>query len=201
MAQIDNDQYVILTFHAYTGDIERRSTMKFDVEFVDGTREWLSFSKELFQTEQFEEFVNKNSELLLLKHTVEVARVISREINSAPITVVAPGDVVFVDLRQYGSDWYEILGLEEYQYRKYVLQFEYGEWRGRNKRKIEISCDLTMDEYVVGHLWIQQFGSTKNFDATRMILIDAQFILDHPDITSSNRREKVLQHCRNVLDS
>jgi hypothetical protein len=33
-----------------------------------------------------------------------------------------------------------------------------------------------------------------------MILIDAQFILDHPDITSSNRREKVLQHCRNVLD-
>jgi hypothetical protein len=199
MAQIDNDQYVVLTIHAYTGDVERRSTMHFEVEFVDASRVWLPFSKDLFQTEQFEEFVNRNPELLLLKHTVEVARVISREINSAPITAVNVGDTVFVDLRQYGCEWYESLELEAYQYRKYVLQFEYGEWKGSNRRKIEVSCDLMMDEYVVNHLWVQQFGSIKKFDEANMVLVGAQFILDHPDITSSNRREQVLQHCRDVL--
>jgi hypothetical protein len=105
LAQIDNDQYILTTIHAYQGDIERRSTMFFEAEFFDGSRVWLPFSRDLYQTEQYELFIDRTPELLLYKYTVDVARVITAEINAAPITTVDVGVRVFVSLKMvlYGS--------------------------------------------------------------------------------------------------
>jgi hypothetical protein len=199
LAQIDNDQYVLTTIHAYQGDIELRSTLFFEAEFFDGSKVWLPYSQDLFHTEQYELFIDRTPELLLCKYTVAVARVIAAEINASPIVEVNVGSKVFVNLRQYGSKWYEELGLEQFEYKKYMLPMEYTEWVGNQHRKIRIHCEIMDDVWNVNHLWVRQFGSVLIFDPGTMILIDEQFIFNHPEILSDRRREMILARCRNVL--
>jgi hypothetical protein len=76
---------------------------------------------------------------------------------------------------------------------------EYTEWVGNQHRKIRIECELMEDTWTVNHLWVKQFGSLTVFDPAKMILIDEQFILNHPEILSERRRELTLQRCREVL--
>jgi hypothetical protein len=173
--------------------------MFFEAEFFDGSRVWLPFSRDLYQTEQYELFIDRTPELLLYKYTVDVARVITAEINAAPITAVDVGVRVFVSLRQYGSVWFEELAFEDFEYKLYVLPMEYTEWVGNQHRKIRIECELLEDIWTVNHLWVKQFGSLTVFDPAKMILIDEQFILNHPEVLSERRREQTLQRCRETL--
>jgi hypothetical protein len=136
---------------------------------------------------------------LLYKYTVEVARVITAEINAAPITAVDVGVRVFVSLRQYGSVWFEELALEDFEHKLYVLPMEYTEWVGNQHKKIRIECEVLEEIWTVNHLWVKQFGSLRVFDPARMILIDEQFVLNHPEILSERRRDQTLQRCREAL--
>jgi hypothetical protein len=199
LAMLDNNQYVLTTIHAYRGDIERRSSMTFEAEFADGEKRWIPYSNDLFQTEQYEIFCEKNPELILLKMKTEESKVIAKEINSQAITNVNVDDKVFVDLRQYGCGWYESLELEDFEHRRYVIPFKYTEWKNESHRKITIESQLTGDIWTVNNLWVKQFGSMKEFDQTCMILIDEQFIVDHPAIIGETNRDRVINRCRTNL--
>jgi hypothetical protein len=57
-----------------------------------------------------------------------------------------------------------------------------------------------MDEdYKVPHLWVRQFGSVRLFDPETMILIDDQFVIDHPELVADKNRAKILQSSRDRL--
>ncbi len=87
---MDYDQYQVRRVLAYKGDPDCRTTMSFQVEFEDGSVEWLPFSKDLSGTVQFEEFATKHRPLLPLKYTLEVWRRLQRE-SFRDVKEAAPG--------------------------------------------------------------------------------------------------------------
>jgi hypothetical protein len=196
LAQIDTDQYLIRQFLAYRGDIDVRTTMEFEVEFQDGSHPWLPWSKDLFETEQYETFCDENPPLLLLKYKLEVANAVTKQLNSTEITCIEPGDIVYVDLRSYGDTWYQGLGLEDPDHITYVLKYQYLDWVSNAHKNIWTICDLLEEEYKVKHLWIRRFGSRKDFEVQNMVLIDKDFLLHHPLIISERNRKRILRKCR-----
>jgi hypothetical protein len=199
MAQLDNNHFVINKLRAYRGDITKRSELEFEAEFADGEVRWIPYSNDLFQTEEYSSFCERNPELILLKYRTDVAKTMASEINAEAIQNVEVGSKVFVELRQYGCGWYESLGLDDYEHRKYVIPFEYTSWKGSGHRKIQIESELTGDVWTVSNLWVKQFGSVKIFDANYMILIDEEFILKFPALIGETNREDVLARCREHL--
>jgi hypothetical protein len=84
LALEDADQFVIDRIIAWRGDPRVRTTMEFEVLFVDGDRVWKPFDHDLAGAVQFETFCNENPELYLLCFTVEKARVEAKRINQMP---------------------------------------------------------------------------------------------------------------------
>ena len=135
-----------------------------------------------------------------MKFRLERSRQVAAEINRPPITAVDVGTKVYVDLRSYGSVWYETLPLDDKDHLTYVLVYEYAEWVGTMNRKIWVRCELLDEYFDVPHLWVRRYGSNKTFDVENMILVDENFILAHPEIVSERNREAVLQRCRELVN-
>jgi hypothetical protein len=202
LAQIDNDQHVVNRIVAYRGDIGLRSTMEFEVEYYDGSRQWRPYGIDIFNTIAYEDLCDITPELLLHRYTVAVAQIRATEIKKKQITDVDVGDSVFVDLRQYNvSGWYDQLPLDDLHHKKYVLKYRYDRWTSNKKRKIHIVCDLTDDHYHVDNLWVKQFGSTKIFNPETMIMMDEQFLIDHPEVLSDRNRAQIVQRCKDALQN
>jgi hypothetical protein len=196
LAQVDDNQYVMVAIHAYRGDIARRSSLEFEIEFADGDRKWLPYSNDIFQTQQYEAFCDQNTELFLLKYRTDVAKTIAKSVNAETITSVDVGTKVYVNLRQYGCAWFESLDLPDFEHTKYVILFEYTEWKSDTHKKIRITSELTLDSWMVANLWIRQFGTTTVFDPLTMHLVDEKFLLEHPNILGETHRQEVLARCR-----
>ena len=63
-ALLDADQFVISRIHYWRGNPEKRSEMFFYVEFDDGDKVLLPYSKDLSAATQFEDFVYSEPQLL-----------------------------------------------------------------------------------------------------------------------------------------
>ena len=82
----DDDQYVISEIKAYRGDPLTRN---------DNTLTWIPWNKN---------FCRSHSELYPLIFILTLTQI--KNFKSSPITTVSPNDLVYVDLRSYGSTWY-----------------------------------------------------------------------------------------------
>ena len=126
LAQEDADQFVIDSIWAWRGDPEKRTTLGFEIKFADGEIVWKPWDIDLFNTVQYEEFINLHRELHLLLFTVENARIEAKRINAQPITEVFPGDIVYVDLRYFGT--YEndhVFNLDDKHHVQYLVKMTY----------------------------------------------------------------------------
>jgi hypothetical protein len=99
----DADQYYIDKFIAYRGDPQVRSTMLFYVRFADQCMHWKPWSKDLFDTQQYEYYCNSLPELKPLVTMHKESLILKKIINQTPILSVSPGDVVYMDLRAIGA--------------------------------------------------------------------------------------------------
>ena len=69
-AMVDYNQYEVKEILSYKGDPEKRTTMEFVVEFMDGSIVSLPYSKDLSDTVQFEKYVRLQKPLTPLLYTV-----------------------------------------------------------------------------------------------------------------------------------
>jgi hypothetical protein len=197
MAMIDADQFAIERFLAYRGDPETRTTMEFEVQFQDGDKLWLPWSKDLFATVQYEHFCRENRPLFPLVYGGEEARVRISAMKKSVITEVEPGDKVFVDLRSYGYAWYSTLGLPDHDHAKYVVQYEYLSWGNKaNHHTINARC-LIFDEKwnKLDNYFVFTYGFEKEFK-DNMTLIDEEFIKKHPQVLPESNRSEILESAK-----
>eukprot|EP01034_Spumella_vulgaris_P022119 gene22119-28222_t len=103
MAQQDNDQYVVEAVTAHTGDPSKRRSMDFLVVFADGDQKWLKWSPDLVSTVQFEDYCNSKPQLRQLLLTESQAKEKQSKLNRLDITMVSPGQTVYVDIRSWGA--------------------------------------------------------------------------------------------------
>ena len=60
--------------------------------------------------------------------TVSISAIEIKRFKNTVISLVVLGDVVYVDLRSYGYDWYSSLKLPDADYSTYVVQLTYTSW-------------------------------------------------------------------------
>lgn len=183
VAQLDFDQYEVDKILYWRGNPEIRTTMEFFIRFADGEERWVTWNKDLFDSQPYETFCRAHSPLFPLIYTVKEAQRRISEINLTPIDEISPGDKVFVDLRSRGgATWYRDLQLPQGDQMTYVLECFYGRWIGRNKRKILINCPVTREEWPADHYFVKAYGACKVFDPQRMILVGEVLCQEHPKI-------------------
>ena len=152
--------------------------MDFLVLFKDGDKKWVPFSKDIADTQEFETYCRARPELrsilLLEKYAVQERRAI----RAGSIVLVKPGDVVYVDLRSWGTAWYSTLTLPHKDTITYVTTCIYGQFCGPKKKPLsQIMANFPdlHEESPVDNLFVteygQQFTLHKNY-----VLIDASFV-------------------------
>ena len=102
-ALLDADQFVIRKVHYWRGDPAKRSGIFFYVEFDDGDKILLPYSKDLSSSAQFEEFVYSEPQLFPLRFSAADAPKRITAMRKEPIRNVQMRDVFYLDLRYWGG--------------------------------------------------------------------------------------------------
>jgi len=171
--------------------------MEFQTHFADGDVQWIPYDANLFKTIPYETFCRKVPELfLLLFPSAEEKRRI-RTINASPITLVKPGDTVWVSLRSYNDLWYRSLPLADLFHKEYVVKYVYRRLLFRNR--IEGHCPVFDEVYPLDNLFVHQYGSRTVFDPVNMVKIDEAFCLAFPSILPDRKRNALLQRFRRIV--
>ena len=185
VAVLDNDQFEIRKFVAYKGNPEKRTTMEFEVLFEDGSLVWLPWSKDIFDTVQYEEYCRSRPELIPLVYDAKKAAEAIQICNRTPITEVGPGDTVYVNIRSYGATWYSKLPLPDLFHTDYVVEYFYRHFANKRKTQIVAECKVFNEKHTVNHDFVKRYGSNKNIpsdtDATVKV-VDEVMVRDYPEL-------------------
>ena len=189
VAMIDNDQFTITDFKAYRGNPMLRTSMEFEVSFEDGSLVWLPWSKDLFETVQYESYCRSRPELYPLIFEAKTSAKRISELNRTPISEVKPGDVVLVNLRCYGAGWYETLSLDDKDHVNYLVEYRYSKWKSARHLKIEALCPLFKETFTVDHAFVKFYGSWNENDwidsSLKFTIIDKDLIAKVPELLPS----------------
>ena len=159
-----------------------RTSMEFYIRFKDGSTIWRTWDKDLFDSIPYEEYCRSKPPLFQLVYTINVAKQEAARLNKLPITEVSPGDLVYVDLRWYGAEWYRQINLPDKDFKTYVVVFRYERLASQN-RKIVGYCETLNDRFTFDHVFVREYGSVKKLDADYMILVDSEFLKSHPEVS------------------
>jgi len=194
VAMRDKDQFLVKAITAWKGDPNKRSRMKFWVQYDDGDEMWVSYKADLVDNEIYQDFVASDPRLFQLRFSSAIVHLQIDNMRKSPILTVAPGDTVYVDLRYIkGHEAYDKLGLPDAYFTMYVCECSYVRWIGRTHHKIEAKC-LVLD--VLCRNWdtfdVYQFGSCKEL-LPSMTLVTEAMCVRYPDILESHNRKKLLR--------
>ena len=129
-ARSDTDQHLVERISGYRGDVDKRETMEFRVEFTDGMITWKRFEKDLTDTAQYESYCESLPQLRpLLSLATEVSRQKALLSRTLTADTHAEGTVIFVDIRArplYESEWYLALVLDDKDVRHRYARLKIG---------------------------------------------------------------------------
>ena len=184
IAMIDYRQFSLDKVVAYRGDPEKRTTMDFRVLFSDQSLLWMPYSTDLATSEAFHEYIFSVPELFPLRFSAKEAVQQKTKLKKCVISTVIPGDVVFVNLRAWGADFYDALELPNAYDTLYVVQCVYKRWAGRKRITIDVYCSLFNSTFEWSAYDVQNYGTTRDFNPDTMVLVDSAFCARFPNILS-----------------
>jgi hypothetical protein len=138
IAQHDQHQVLIKSINYFTGNPHVRSSMTFNVTFVDGTID-MPYGEDLRNSQQFDQYVQSLPILFPLRFTASAAKTEIRKLNKLAILNVQPNSRSYVDLRIYdgtSSTWFDSLSLPD-PTRPYLTPIVFTRWINRTQREIE----------------------------------------------------------------
>ena len=108
-------------------------------------------------------------QLHTLLTSVSISAIEIKRIKNTAISLVAPGDVVYVDLRSYGYEWYSTLNLPDADYSTYVVPPTYTSWLNSKHLKINGIVALFNEDFSnsksLSANFVQYWGRTTIFDS------------------------------------
>ena len=114
-----------------------------------------------------------------------------KSIKDQAITAIALHDIVFVDLRCYGYDWYASLNLPDHDHLDYVVAYTYVKWKGAalpngGHNRVEAWCPIFKEHWqnanALDNYFVYAWGSKTILDPTHMVLIDPAFLVQYPQV-------------------
>ena len=199
MAMLDADRYLVSRILAWRGTVKERAYMWFYVEFADGEKKWLPWSRDLDGTQAYGDYVLSEHPLYALRFKAAQAPRERVSLNRHDITEVQPGDTIFIDLRRWGECWYDQLKLpDSYAYR-HVVAGVYTRWvtdrkDNINRKQIKLRVDLFDEDLIFDHYDVQCWGRRTEFVPSEMLLVDAALTRQHPSVLPDNpeKRKRLL---------
>ena len=179
------DHYTVLRMRAWKGVPTERSTMWFMVEYADGDVMWQEWNKGLDLCEAFDVYVKAQRPLFLLRYPAKAAAKYRAYLNQQEISNVGLGTTVYVDLRRWGEAWYDQLTLPDAYTTVHVVLCVYKAWVGRNRRKIQITCQLFNEAFAMDGYEVYCYGSEQVLTG-EMTLVTAALVQQHPKILSDD---------------
>ena len=122
-ALLDYDEYDVINVDSYRGEPLMRTSLEFRVTFANGAIKWLPYS-DVSELIFLDMYCHSRSDLLPLtfsKHKDAETHI--KMLKKQPITMVAPGDIVYVSLRSYGGIFYKSLPMEDRYDKDYVVTY------------------------------------------------------------------------------
>jgi hypothetical protein len=178
----DQDQYLINHFLAYRGDPLVRSSVSFQILFADGTTHWKPWSKDLFDTVQYEQYCTSLPQLAPLVVLLRESKILIAQVNLTPITNINIGDPAYMDIRAIGAGWYEGLNLPNQDTSTYVVPIMFVSWHSDQHLKINCSIPSLRINWTgknaVNHFFIKSWCSNSIL-TPHMTLLTLDFIREH----------------------
>jgi hypothetical protein len=163
LAMEDANQFVIRSINAYRGDPETRTSMQFEITWEDGETSWRTWDRDLFNSVPYEQFCHSRPELFPIIYDLKQVSSERARINSFDITLVTPGDVVFISLRYFGFFVYDKeLDLPNKWHTEYVIKMRYDRWETPDSQRIIIGkVDLFGVEYRCSNYIVFAWGNRR----------------------------------------
>jgi hypothetical protein len=184
VAEWDNNQHRVRDILAYRGDPMARTTMEFLVQFEDTDESWLTYTEDLFQTQQYADYVNRTPELLPLRQSAKVSAVECRRVNRTPITELTPGETIYVDIRTYGYEWYRQMRLPDKDTLTYVTRVAITGWSS-NKRQRNVlmgQAELYSDDLIEMDHWFVMMWGTHRTQPIGSVLLTQDSLTQYPQL-------------------
>jgi len=189
----DHNQYEVNRIIRHQGNPSKRTSMKFLIEYADGDQRWSWYTKDIFDSIPYADYVDKFPYLKHLKLSSAEAIKFINEINKEDITQVEPGDVVYVDIAWYGNEWSMNLGMPDVHPKVYVFEFLYTHYyhdltQGRkpapnvSKKVLSAHCPVMNATFRMNTHTVFGYGSNQVFDPNTMVLITAQSTALYPQL-------------------
>jgi hypothetical protein len=178
----DADQYLIDKFISYKGDPLVRTSIQFYILFADGCYHWKVWSKDLFDTIQYETYCRSLPQLAPLITLLKGSLILMKDINATPITSIGPQTSVYMDIRAFGAGWYDNMNFPDAYSTSYVVRLTYTAWHNSSHTRISASIPclkLVWDRRnSVNHFFVKSWGSQCNL-LDSMTLITTDFISEY----------------------
>jgi hypothetical protein len=182
----DNDQFVVDHIMAYRGDPLIRTSMYFYVKYRDGTVHWREWTKDLYDTIQYEQYCSSLPQLEPLKVLQKEALSFMKATNLTPIVEVDIGVTAYLDIRAIGAGWYAGLYLPDCDFTTYVVPLIYRTWQNDSHTRINAVIPSLRIEWTnrnaVNHSFVKMWGSQVTLES-HMTLITLAFINEYKIIT------------------
>jgi hypothetical protein len=187
-ALLNYDQFVVTAVKHYVGDPMDRKTLEFCVQYADGDTMWKGYNRDLFDCEGYKLFCVSRPELWACVHKVEQARKERSRLNKEPITFLDVCDIIFVDLRALGAQWYNGYGanaleptLPNENESIYVVQCVVSEWLNSLHTKVRVDCELLGVHFSWNHDSVRSWARYSEVEPS-MVKVTTKFLGAHPQI-------------------
>ena len=187
IAELDYNQFLIQSINYFTGNPHLRTSMEFNVTFINGDStetKMVPYNKDLANSEQFELYVNSNPYLFPLRVLANVAPKRVLAVDRTVITTVQPGSERFMDLRYFDDTdraWFDNLNLPEKQ-KQHLVLIQFRRWKNRNRKSIIAFCPVfNMKLELTTYDIFATVVIDPNFDENR-VCVDADFANAHPQV-------------------
>jgi hypothetical protein len=177
----DMDQYLVDSYIAYRGDPLIRTSVSFCIRFLDGSIQWLPWSKDLYDMVQYEDYCHSLPQLWPLIVLLKESLILMKILNRTPITVVVTGQTTYMDIRAIGAGWYQGLLLPDSDTSIYVVPLLFHDNISTGTR---FNCSIPSLRIVwsgrnaVNHTFVKMWGSQVIL-TNNMTLISYDFIVKY----------------------
>jgi hypothetical protein len=200
-ANQDYDQHFVDSITAWKGNPERVTSLEFRVRFRDLEEVWLPYSKDISDTQAYGDYTAARPYLRHLAFMPPKSLRAFAKTFTSPITGYSVGDTLYVDLRCYGSDWYDQLtDIPDRYDKQYMLLYKV---TAISHHFLSCYCAVFDEQWqsargprALSPYWCYAWGSIRDFNADTMILITPYLCRVKPSLISSNieEQQRVLKH-------
>ena len=167
----DGDQHVVTAVTHYVGDPTARRHCEFFITYADGDQRWVTWSYDLVTCAPFQSFCKARPELWQFLHTKSEANRLAIERNRTPIQHLALGDLVYVDLRAIGAQWYyQEAQLPSPDTTTYVAEFRVVEFLTQRKNRVRVASRMLEVFLDWTHSQALMWGSAHTLEPTYTLL-------------------------------